>query len=327
VKKLYLYLNNLSKNIINFFRYNLKREISNTQEELLKYEYKLRLIRQELLYFKIIDYFDIPRNEHQFEEELKYLKSIKQVALFPYKRQKKLERVIVNFDKRKNLPYVNHSGKKLYYPKKYKKSEIANSYRSLIEEQNILGGNYLTKAPHQYETDKFRVKHDDIVLDVGAAEALFSLEVIDKAKKVYIFEPDKKWFEPIHATFEAYQDKVVVINKMVSNLESSKTVRLDSCLKEKSNIKGLFIKMDIEGDECKVVSDNQDFFKQKIEDIRVVCCTYHKQDDADFLYKSFQYLGYKTEFSDGYMIYVHDENIRPPYFRKGLIRAQKLLPF
>jgi 16S rRNA A1518/A1519 N6-dimethyltransferase RsmA/KsgA/DIM1 with predicted DNA glycosylase/AP lyase activity len=65
-----------------------------------------------------------------------------------------------------------------------------------------LGGGYMEKMPHQYQTSYFQVKKNDILLDVGCAEALFSLDVIDKVKKVILFESDSVWFDPLKATFE-----------------------------------------------------------------------------------------------------------------------------
>ena len=82
--------------------------------------------------------------------------------------------------------------------------------------------------------------------------------------------------------------------------------------------------MDIEGYEKIVIEDNLSLFSQNI-DIRLSCCTYHRQTDADDLNTLFKSLGYDTEFSDGYILFSSENNLVPPYFRKGLIRAKKIV--
>jgi glycosyltransferase involved in cell wall biosynthesis len=57
--------------------------------------------------------------------------------------------------------------------------------------------------------------------------------------------------------------------------------------------------------------------------MRLVLCTYHKQDDAAVLEKMLRSRGFQTGFSKRYMIYPGDKEIAAPYLRRGLIRAQK----
>ncbi|WP_162794071.1 hypothetical protein [Runella rosea] len=306
-------------NLINAFRYNLKKEISITQEELLLTKQKLKITQQELLYFKILNYYETNSND-KYKNELIFLKDIGCISLFPYRQIRKLEDVIVGFDDNKRMPFVIHNGDRLYFPESWSLSQVKENYISLIEEQSILGGNFLEKSPHQYQTESFCVNKGDIVLDIGAAEALFALEVINLAAKVYIFESEKMWAKPLEATFEPYKNKVVIINKMVSGVDSENEITLETALvNEKA--KSLFLKLDIEGSESLVLEANMNLLNKDI-DIKVACCTYHKNEDEEYLKFFFDQIGYKSEFSDGFMIYVHDENIRPPYFRKGLIRAQ-----
>jgi hypothetical protein len=310
---------NILMNLINAFRYNLKKEISITQEDLLLTKQKLKITQQELLYFKILNYYEINPND-KYKNELIFLKDIGCISLFPYRQIRKLEDVIVGFDDNKRMPFVIHNGDRLYFPESWSLSKVKENYISLIEEQSILGGNFLEKSPHQYQSEIFCVNKGDIVLDIGAAEALFALEVINLASKVYIFESEKMWAKPLEATFEPYKNKVVIINKMVSGVDSENEITLETALMNETP-KSLFLKLDIEGSESLVLEANKHLLNKDI-DIKVACCTYHKNEDEEYLKFFFNQIGYKSEFSDGFMIYVHDENIRPPYFRKGLIRAQ-----
>ena len=45
-----------------------------------------------------------------------------------------------------------------------------------------------------------------------------SLEIIEEAKHVYLFEQDEQWLEAIRATFEPWQAKVTIVQKYVSCL-------------------------------------------------------------------------------------------------------------
>jgi len=222
------------------------------------------------------------------------------------------------------MPFILHNGvKKLYFPKSWSVDQARDNYINYIQVENILGGNYAKKSPHQYQTSNFQINVGDVVLDIGSAEALLSLDVIDIAKKIYIFESDEIWIEPLKATFEPYQDKVVIFNKFVSDKNSATEIRLDSCI-EFDKVQSLFIKVDIEGSEKLVLENNKHLFEKNIN-IRVVCCTYHRQNDADIFKVFFESLGYTTEYSDGYMIFIYDNELRAPYFRHGIIRAEKLV--
>jgi hypothetical protein len=290
---------------------------------LLSRDLKIELfnIRNELVYLKLLRYYEDNPNK-EFEKEISYLKELGFISGFPYKQVKRLKDVECRFDVKRKMPFVMHNNKRLYFPKPWDIEQAKGAYANLIQNENILGGGYTEKAPHQYQTDDFRVNEGDVVLEIGAAEALFSLDIIDLVKKIYIFEPKKIWLKPLQATFEPYKDKVEIITKFVSNKDTYNEVKLETCLKL-DEFKSVFMKMDIEGFEKLVIEDNISFFS-KNTDIRVSCCTYHKQTDAEDFKKIFSGMGYITEYSDGYMLFLGGDDLRPPYFRKGMIRASRI---
>ena len=310
----------LIKNIYSLLRYDLGQELRNSQKELNNIQIELSKTQEELLYFKILNYYDNHPNQ-KYLDEISYLKELGSITVFPYRENKSIQGFVeAGFDYDKGMPFVVHNkNKKLYFPKSWSIDQAKATYINFIECENILGGDYSKKSPHQYQKGNFCVKKGDVVLDIGSAEALFSLDLIDIAKKIYIFESDKIWIEALKATFEPYQDKVIIINKLVSNIDSKDSVKLESCIKL-GEIQSLFIKMDIEGYEKLVIEGNKTFLSKNIN-IKIACCTYHRQDDAECLEKIFNKLDYHTEYSDGYMIFKFDKDIRPPYFRKGIIRA------
>ena len=62
---------------------------------------------------------------------------------------------------------------------------------------------------------------------------------------------------------------------------------------------------------------------QKPYNIKIACCTYHRQDDADTIEKIYNEIGFHYEYSDGYILFSLDPNQKPPYFRHGIIRGWK----
>jgi hypothetical protein len=308
-------INKLKSIRLNIVKRNLKVFLSqNLKTELFE-------IKKELVYSKLLRYYD-ENPSKEFEKEILYLKDLGFASEFPYKQIKILHDIKCGFDKKRKMPFVLHNNKRLYFPKSWDVEQAKGTYANLIERENILGGDYAEKAPHQYQTEYSHVQEGDVVLEIGAAEALFSLDIIDLAKKVYIFEPKKIWKKPLRATFEPYKDKVEIITKYVSNKDTGDEIKLESCLKL-DDFKSVFVKMDVEGYEKLIINDNIPFFSNNT-DIRISCCTYHIQEDAESLNKMFLSMGYQTEFSDGYILFLSDSNLRPPYFRKGLIRAAKI---
>ncbi len=207
--------------------------------------------------------------------------------------------------------YFIHNGKKLYYMASFDKQKSMHIYKCACMEQS-------ETSPHRYLTDTFNVSAGDIVMDIGAAEANFTLDVIERCKKAYVFEPDPLWIEPLTYTFEPWAEKVTIINKFVSDAPNENTVTIDEVLNgETVN----FMKIDIEGFELKCLQGAIQTLKNST-DIKIVICTYHRANDAEILKQFLEDLGFTIEFSDNYMLFLYD-TLTPPYFRKGLIRATK----
>jgi hypothetical protein len=276
--------------------------------------------RSEILRDAII--FKYAGKDNIYQDEIDFLKKEKRMSTFPYRKIKIIENVVSGYDSVKNLPYVIHKNRRLYFAASYSEEKSLELYKNFIETENILGGAYLEKTPHQYQTESFHVKESDILLDLGCAEALFALDVIDQVSKIILIESDKIWFNPLKATFEKEiaSGKVILIEKNIGKSNTSKTVTLNSVLKNET-YESLFIKMDIEGSEVNVVKSCEDLMKTD-KDIRFSCCTYHNKNDAQILKSIFESNGYQTEFSDGYMLFSRNI-ISYPYFRKGMIRATK----
>jgi len=313
----HLSLLKLLKNIYSLMKYDLHQDTLKLRKELDEAKYSLYVIK---LKENILNYYENePDLALHYGSELEFIRKAG-LSVFPYHKIKTLKSIIANYDNILEMPYVMHNHKKLYFPKNWTTEQAVFQYRNYIETENLLGGSFSTKAPHQYQTDSFYIKEGDVLLDIGCAEALIALDAIEKTQKVYLFESDTIWIEPLKATFEPYKEKVVLINKLVSNADTQDTVKLSTALKDEV-LDQLFIKMDIEGFEKEVIKDSTALLSLK-NDIRIACCTYHQHNDAEYVKMQLESMNYHTEYSDGYMLFFYDE-LKPPYFRKGMIRAYR----
>lgn len=267
------------------------------------------------LHWKIIKYLNsIPKNQINEEQNqvLNYLKR-NPINVFPYNFTKKyMNRKLEIFkDKSNNLYYIVENGKRLYFKRDSKKKSIKKCYPVLQIEQDL-------ESPHRYLTEDFNVNYGDVVIDIGAAEGNFSLSVIEKAAKVFIFEADSMWLEALEATFSPWKSKVEIISKFVSNIDDGKNCTIDNFFK---NNKIDFIKMDVEGSELDVLKGSENLL-EKNDNLKLAVCTYHRQNDAKDINALLTQHNFTTEFSKGYMIFYYN-HLEVPFIRKAILRAKK----
>lgn len=223
-----------------------------------------------------------------------------------YMLEYKNKPVDVYRDNVSGLPYVLHNEKKLFFRKNYSDELVRKDYLALITEQDI-------RAAHRYvrSYDELRGK---VLLDVGSAEGIFSLDTIEYADHIYLFEYDKDWIEPLNATFDSWKHKVTIIQKYVWDSSSENHIILDDFFSDKPN-HNIFIKMDIEGAERRAFSGAVNLLNQGTE-IQLAVTTYHRKGDPEYLQNLFESNGFKCEFSDGYMYWGGK-------LSKGVIRCRK----
>lgn len=262
----------------------------------------------------------------QYAAECSFLESMPldnlAAAIFPYpEKNEQLFGTDILTGKEKGLPFVIRSkGRRLFFPAHTLQADALHAYHILIDREGLLGTGTLAKSPHCYQDGDFKVEEGDVLLDVGCAEAVFTLDNIDKVSKAYLFECAPEWHKPLIQTFAPFSDKVVMVNKLVSDRTGRKsTTLLDAVGRERLDESRFFVKMDIEGSERLVIKGNADFFKAAR--VKLSCCVYHRQDDAQVIGAMLREMGYKTRFSDGYMLPVMN-GIHYPYFRHGVIYAQ-----
>jgi hypothetical protein len=246
------------------------------------------------------------------KEVLEYLKT-NELHVFPYNFVKdyKPENVQVLFDPSRRLRYVVHENRQLYFKRSRGEKEIRSGWAGLLSEQDI-------NSPHRYLTNSFGPADGEILVDIGAAEGNFTLSVIEKARKVYIFETSRKWSEALMATFAPWSGKVEIINKYVSDTDDKDHVSLDKFFEGKEPPG--FIKIDVDGAEASVMRGCKNMLRSGIP-LKLALCTYHRKDDEKIFSEMLKDAGFSVNATKGYMIFYDDKDLGIPYLRRGLLQA------
>lgn len=267
---------------------------------------------------EIQTYYTLHKPDEETKEILEYL-PVCGLRPFPYEwaEMDKADSIEVYFDEERGLHYVLLEGKRLYYPADMEEDTIRHSYYFVqMVEQN-------RQSPHRYLTPEFDVSEDDIVADCGVAEGNFSLSVVEKVKRLYLFEPEERWMKPLEATFAPWAEKVTIVQTYLSDSVDNGENSSDTIDNYFSN-KDLptFVKLDVEGYEEKVLSGAKNSMTSGAIQ-KVVTCVYHYADDELKLGDLLRSYGYMTKPSSGYMIFSLYDSLQPPYFRRGVLRCVK----
>ncbi len=246
-------------------------------------------------------------------EGLKYLKTNK-YSPFPYLWTKKYDNLFVevNMDKENDCFYVLFDGKRMYFPSHYTEKQVIWTVRSLYKEQD-------PQSPHLYLTNDFQVEPNSIVIDAGVAEGNFALSVVEKAKKLYLIECDAAWMRALKLTFSPWKDKVIFIEKFLSDIESESSISIDALFKPAFR-NAYFIKMDIEGYEQKALAGMKSLVASG-NSVKMDVCTYHHPNDLTEIESIIKEYGFDWEVTPSYMLYFLPGE--EPSFRKVLVRATK----
>ena len=165
---------------------------------------------------------------------------------------------------------------------------------------------------------------DSIIFDLGAAEGIFALNVIEKAKKIYIFESEKEWLLPLQKTFEPWKDKITIINKYASENDSESTIKLDAIAKDIEPNQNIFLKLDVEGAEKQVLIGAKQLLNSDNQHVKAAICTYHYPQDynnlTDLMVNDFNY---NISTSKGYMCCFYGGVPDSEYFRRTMIYCYK----
>ncbi len=218
----------------------------------------------------------------------------------------------VHRDEKNGLLYSYWGTKKIYLASTIQNELIAKEYLcSLCKEQD-------KDSPHCYDFGFLNLEASDVVIDGGAAEGFFSLQIIDRVKKVYLVEGDEPWIEALKYTFEPYKHKVEIIPKWLGNKSDKKRITLDEI--GRSNQISM-VKLDIEGAETEALEGGKELFSSK-RPMTAIICTYHNTENAEAFERYFKEKGFCTGFSKGYMFVDGLDDIKAE-LRKGVLGARR----
>jgi len=254
--------------------------------------------------------------EKDIQEIVNYLKNHRlDVFNYVFAEKYAVLNVEIYFDETVEMFYVLHFGKKMYMSKRLNtKEKVIAYYRSICMEQDV-------QSPHLYSSQQFEVHEGDIVVDVGVAEGNFALQYIEKASKIYLIESDEEWIKALQYTFAPYADKIVILNKFISDYSLYSIDTLDNLIEDKVD----FLKMDIEGEESNALLGAKKLIARS-DKIRCAICAYHRDGDEASINEVAHSMGMiETVSANGYMYYYNDEKQRyiSPVLRRGVLRYEK----
>jgi hypothetical protein len=236
------------------------------------------------------------------------------VSIFPYPfvDNYAADQIEVFKDEASGLRYVLMDGKRLYFKRRWSEARIKRSFRDLSMEQDL-------QSPHRYLSPDFDVETDDVVADFGAAEGNFSLSVVERVNKIYLFECDPEWIEALEHTFAPWRDKVEIVPRFVSDKDDDRHCSGDVYFLDRHVS---FLKIDVDGGERLLLSGFDKILQQQRK-MKIALCTYHQQEDEQEFTGKLQAFGFDVKPSPGYMVFYYDKKLRPPYLRRALLRAVK----
>ena len=200
----------------------------------------------------------------------------------------------MNVDNTNGLPYVFHNGRKLYFKRDMLAfTEVA--YRGLLIEQD-------KRSAHRY-VDSYEELKGKTLLDIGAAEAIFTLDTIEYMDHAYLFECDESWIEALEDTFAPYKEKITIVRKYVSDVDDEDNITLDTFFRDEGkSIDNLFLKMNIEGYE-RIALEGAVHILEHGRQIGGSVCIYHLHDDKKVIESELKKFNLKTSIQPGYLYF------------------------
>lgn len=293
----------LSVNYYEEIKANLISQYQVSEKKIDDYTYLLKLLFQE-------KYSD--SQDKEIQDILQYWMNHKLSVFNQYIKDDE-QCWEVHWDSIENMPFINFEDKRMYFPgdTQFVERDGKKIVKNLLDEQQ-------STSPHLYLKDDIVVQQGDVIADAGVCEGNFILRYIEKASKAYLFESDLRWKKPLELSMKKFSDKVVICNKYLGRSNSGNTVSLDAVIQGKLD----FLKMDIEGAEVDALIGGHDVLERN--NVKCAICSYHNKDDERDIKEILHTYGYRTNVSNGYMVFCWDTNIFSDVsFRRGIVYGRK----
>lgn len=154
-----------------------------------------------MLRLKVLQHYLFKKNNVSFLNIISFLFSIPH----QFKVGKYIEKVDLSNKLYTKIWFYNINTP-LFFPIKYK---INLLYQTILE-------TFQKNNWHYYELPETRVCDNDVVVDCGAAEGLFSLSCFNRAKHVYLIEPLDVFVNSLKQTFLDIKN-ITIIEKAISS--------------------------------------------------------------------------------------------------------------
>lgn len=200
--------------------------------------------------------------------------------------QKHIRETVVNDE----VEVTFSDGKKLFWPKTYPLGRLDQVISETFDEQDW----------HFYQKEHTTIADGELLLDIGTAEGLFPLVVIEKCSHIYMVEPTQTFCRSLEKTFSQHADKITIFNVAVGNedgtvafsedsldgtvvanaVEGSSEIpirKIDSLISD--DMKITYLKADIEGFEEEMLLGAEHTIK--INKPKIAITTYHTQNDPN----------------------------------------------
>lgn len=259
----------------------------------------------------IYDLYD-DSTDNEIREIVEWVKN-NDLEIFNYDfvEQVKGGQIEVIMDEECGMFYHIWNGKKMYLKRSFNTVQRAKEYiQSLYIEQ-------FEKSPHCYNLEGCEVRPGSVVVDAGAAEGFFSLDIIDIVEKIFIVEPDQEWIEALKKTFANWSEKIEIIPLFLSDTASNSSITLDELDKKKSVD---FVKMDIEGFEKEALEGAKKLLKK--DHLSMLVCTYHKNEDEEKIGNILRDNDFSISQSSGYMCFLYGD-VSSPKLVRGIMGGRK----
>lgn len=251
----------------------------------------------------------------EIKEIVSFLKS-NSVEMIPYfyRDEYQNKEITVKVDTEDDLYVVEVGGNNIYFPKELTENHVKDSVLVALIEQD-------ERSPHKYLPTKSIEIHGDVAVLCGASDGIYALQIINRFKKIYLFEANPLWTKPIRKTLRNYLDKIEIVTYFVSDVDGPDSITLDTFFKNR-NEKINYIQADIENAEWKMLKGADKLISQS-NDLKMSLCCYHtahqERDLTEFLHEK----QYKIQTSNGFLLLWMDFPLRPPYLRRGVLYATR----
>lgn len=262
---------------------------------------------------EILEYIEKADISNIEKTELKEFFSARNFEMIPYLFREEYDpnMVYIEYDKEVGMYYVLWEQKKMYWKRNVPIEKIKEAVNNLLIEQDL-------RSPHCYMFKHQKNTNGKIVADLGAAEGCFALSLVESAKFLYLFETDVEWIDALEQTFKPWKEKVMIVNKYVSNSNEGENITLDKFYKDKEID---YIKADIEGAESDMLLGGRDTLRYKVQEVEV--CAYHNMEDEKKIIIQLRDAGYKCASSKGFIFFDVKDKPVEHCFRRGVIQGRK----